>query len=707
MWWLRSPYSGRLNLISYYLLAVIFAIPIYFAADIGFRVWSAVDENAWITGRRPSAFTAAAGADSPFIDFRDDLLSKVQDQNSVQGKAPLFAAHDLKTGKSGCSQVAQSFHNPDIRVYTDCVTFAPAAQKQSAPPANATADLDPSDQLVFEHFASFITRSFATTSPESDASFTERRLARTLKLKSGGIGPDLLDVPWIYIATAGGAIAVFPGTDVIADHWDAQSRPWHAAIFPSPGIPALSSDVSERGDRLSVTYLDVLAKSSILVRTYLYPFPVGNPKFVLGVDLKRRREALGGGKESHAVDSLWYTYGWPFRILASLAFAAAGLTVLRWLSGAKSGYFRFVRLPEPKPIYGLIEVKDRVQAYQEFEDQKTTMVGIGGGDYIWAKHAAESTRKDGGKGETVAERSRPLIRGLEYWNVGQATKTSWRLCGLHFESMSVRHVGRIEVSYTRAVLPDARFDPPFPSNLFAREGGDDYKDMLLDLIRKNADLADNDQVELPERVAASSAKVPKPPEWIENIVKRQEQVSLQHGRAYITLGSGSLQEIYVKADAVRAVILQNYFERLLDHGETDFLMQGRIVQRLVAFPSADADLRLTDKSHRNYEEFLAGYTSPSRILKRVDYPGSFKGMAPVYDFAIINDSLVFVAHRVYETSVIDIATPRRTTQTWVEGYLSWRHADVQFYLALFHWLAEQATEIQSSQDRTTISEGIA
>jgi hypothetical protein len=272
-------------------------------------------------------------------------------------------------------------------------------------------------------------------------------------------------------------------------------------------------------------------------------------------------------------------------------------------------------------------------------------------------------------------------------------------------------IGRIELAYTRAVLPETRWDS-FPPGPFSRETEHEHKHKLPEILRRNADGADDGMIEVPwtanELVPVT---VPKVPAWAQSIVDAQELLAVCQRRAYVTLNSTNLEDMYLKADSVRAVILQNYLETLLEQGQADFLSKGRIVHRLVVFPTLDAQLHLSDKSFQSYREFLSGFAGPARILRRVDYPGSFKGLVPVYDFAIIKDGQgerVFVAHGVSETSVVDIASPQRTGRIYrVEGYLSWRTADVEFYSALFDWLSEQATEMETLEHQAAESQGAA
>jgi hypothetical protein len=65
---------------------------------------------------------------------------------------------------------------------------------------------------------------------------------------------------------------------------------------------------------------------------------------------------------------------------------------------------------------------------------------------------------------------------------------------------------------------------------------------------------------------------------------------------------------------------------------------------------------------------------------------------PIYDFAILNDSLLVVSDTVMEASKIDVGTSAKGRPTYsVDGYLSWRKADVEFYLRVWSDLLERSS----------------
>ncbi len=95
--WFRSRQSDRLNIVSYIAISILGAAPIYLCLVLGFQLWSAIEENDWITERHPQALTSVAGLGTPFLDVRDALLTALQDQTSDAGDA-LRSAASLKAG---------------------------------------------------------------------------------------------------------------------------------------------------------------------------------------------------------------------------------------------------------------------------------------------------------------------------------------------------------------------------------------------------------------------------------------------------------------------------------------------------------------------------------------------------------------------------------------------------------------------------------
>lgn len=216
-----------------------------------------------------------------------------------------------------------------------------------------------------------------------------------------------------------------------------------------------------------------------------------------------------------------------------------------------------------------------------------------------------------------------------------------------------------------------------------------YEKRLLEVLQQNADAA-NKKLETPSAreeletfVTASEI-----PEWVRTAVAEPQQLSaVRQRRAYLSFDDVKLGEFYEKAHTVKAVILLSYFEHLFHRHQTDFLLKGRTINRLVCFPNQDAKLRISPDAHPRYDELRTS----SRTLKRVDLPiDRDDSPKPIYDFAIVetgpreNDKWLIVTHAVSESKLVDRDSSKEGPATFrVDGYISWRPSDISFYDAVF------------------------
>jgi hypothetical protein len=698
-WWFHSRPAGKLNSLSYWLLALIPALFIYLlltfvlprTANYFSKLQGDSEYSDWISSRLPNALPPASGnSDSPFVEALTKLVASMRYGNEVSD-APLYRADAIgQKGKpcvKGAHEVSSMFGAGEIQVYATCATFTPDTAKK----------LSDSEVIVFKNFAAYMTEAFARAEKDHNEPLnTERTLARAMGLTNTGNAS--FEVPWIYVAShQSGAIAVFPGTTVIkGPTWETKSRPWYLAAFSNES--QLASKGLRDSDLLTVTYLDVLAKKPILVRTYLYRFDTPQPKpgeFVVGIDLKRpdggslRRVTLWGAD----LGALPLTT----RLIAALGFSVIFLAMVRWTSANHNRIFVFERLPESK--YGMVGLKRTTQLHGHKLTSLESKVEVAVGQYATASAAAKSEQSEGVDVETSVEESLGLSRGVEWWRVSHDRRASWRLFWLRFESVTRADVGQIQVIYSKAILPQTDWTS-FNDRVFSEPEANRHRERLPVILKQNADSWDGGYFEISDisAHAPSWPYVDRIPEWVRSVVRAEEVFAVRQGRAYVTLSSTRLDDLYSKAD-VKAVILASYFERLLKHGQVDFLLRGRTIYRLVSFPHVDARLKLTETSDATYDSLLNSY-SPirSRTLARVDGPIDVEGIAPqpVYDFAILDDKMLVVTHTVMEASVIDVASGREEKPTYrVEGYISWRKSDLEFYCELFEDLAKRSTPLSA------------
>lgn len=704
-----SEDSNRLNAVAYWIIALLFAVPIYLGAAY---VWaefsqelSAAQEVDWISGRPPRGLQL--DRDTQFPDLRKSLITRLRYSDGGPHTAPLVPADQV--APQTCGQGSFSFGIPENHVYPKCVSYAipltttefqsqQANGDTSVPGPRKDRRLTSAEQLVFQQFADFMTAKLKEVPPPSDDPedyHVERRLAQALGLSNVLTSGKVLDVPWIYVASKEGPIAVFPGTNVIADTFDPKARPWYKAAFS--GMKQLLSGVPDQHDGLSVTYLDVGAESSILVRTYLSTFSREGQDFVVGIDLTRRGESLGA--YPGPAQSTWPSIPLAGRVCGALALSFAFFATLKWLSSVTVRVFYFER---SKSLYGIVHPTDALQRTDTVSNSEKDSSSAGLDVKVKvltaaARHDHTHERSRVESASRTAEASRRVSRGLEIWGVAYNARVSWHLFGLRFGSVARDELGKIQLTYTNAILPDTEWEEyqrgPFPV-LKAEE----LKLKLAKVLQQNADATDDGRFEVPETFAVGLAVgLPKVPEFVAQAVPNSlELLALRQRRAYVSLTNNMLREVYDKAEEVRAIVLHTYFERILEQGRAEFLLKGRTVHRLISFPNVQAQLRLSEAARRTYIELLDAFSPPSRVLRRLNSPIEIDGpLAPVYDFALIRDGngeRVFVVHSVAETTVIDIASPTRRTQAFrVDGYLSWRTADVRFYKQLFEELADKST----------------
>jgi hypothetical protein len=699
-WWFRSRSSGRLNSLSYWLLALIAASVVYALLTLitttGVAYYHRLGESDWLESRLPNSLTAN-GVRSTFIGQLRPLVDKVQygDQGQNADNSPLFEAKKVQRSELHCDpagalfngrsdRAASMFDKGEIQVFPTCVTFAPGPSGQ----------LSPAEREVFQNFAVYATSSFRDFKGSADEiTHTERRLARVVGL-GDAVNVAPFDVPWLYVASEDGAIAVFPGTTVIAeDRWQTNSRPWFMAAFK--GETELAYNGVRDSDLLTATYLDILAKTPTLVRTYLCKFSITKPQpqqFVIGIDLHRRAlESMDGLRST--VSSAPWLHTW--RVMLALALSALFFAMVRWASTVSNRNFVFRRMDGS--IYGMVDVKDTTSFGTDNRRTSSRKFELSGGKHAEVTFEESKEQNQSLRVENFAEKSRIMRRGIEHWIVSQDIRTTWHLFRLRFESVAKTRVGQIELTYTSAILPDAHWHD-IDEQAFSDSDTKRNEARLPFVLQRNADCCDGKSFEVPQSSidGAVSLHASGIPETVRTVVNSQELLAVRQRRAYVTLDGARLDELYSKSD-VKAVIQLSYFERLLRHGQIDFLLRGKTIHRLVSFPDQATDIDLTGNARDTYNNLLASYSPvSSRLVRRVNASIDVEGTEPqpVYDFALLNDQLLIVSHYVSESSVIDVASGKEAKPQYrVDGYVSWRKSDLEFYRELFEKLARESTPI--------------
>jgi hypothetical protein len=730
-WWFRSRNSKRLNLLSYWLCVLTLSALVTLVAGAIYQNWTdrqawlhqASEYSDWIYASPPGALKSYAGR---FEKRRDELINRVQygDELVIKRENPLVNAEDVKAAKkTRCQERGGMFGKSGTPAYPSCATYAKKGR------------LTENETVVFSNFAAYVTGLYAdnTIGPNR----IERELAQAFGFSdkveeanrpqlatAGAPGPSeskpnspaleskpnspTFDVPWLYVASNSGAITVFPGTTVIVNGgWDTTSRPWFRGALR--GESNLTSKGLFENDILSVTYLDVLAKSPMLVRTYMYKFKRGEDEFVIAVDLKLRSEEVSGVTpvffdRKPDPSKFFLQTLWPSR-LSPVHYIVFGLSVLlflltRRLSATRKSRFTFKRT---LPRYGKIKIDDALKLQRDEQLTKEKKFGLEAQKFhVYGRSERAQKEAYGVVSTTTVERTRGGgdLRGFELWEVSLNTDTHWKLLWARFESVKSTYVGTIHLFYSNEILPEAKWTF-FNSEPFSMQEEGELNDSLPAILRHNADLSllgrdtepsvDSFDVPAPLKEVSLFLTPPPLPDWLPVVADPKELLAARQGRAYVRLSGTQIEELYSKS-SVQAVMTSGYFEQLLNNEEVDILLNGSSIARLISFPDHEATLNLTEVGLVKLKKLqtIYGYAPKnSRSLKRVNIPISNEStQLPVYDFAILNDSSVIVVHSISQATGIDNVSGKHTKSTYyVEGYVSWRPPDVEFYRAHFNELA--------------------
>jgi hypothetical protein len=716
-WWFRSRPSNCLNALSYWLCVLLFSVLLSLIFSALWRVHvaeqsrlqRASEDSDWL-GDAP--LNALDTHRKTFLEKREDLINRVRygDQSQGTEDAPLRPATNIRNRDGNLPAPGSMFGNPDIRVYPSFVTFSPKGKGRE--------QLTDAEKAVFSNFAKFVT-SLYESQKYKDPSHIEQSLAAALGLSDPSVGTAPLDVPWIYVASKEGAIAVFPGTTVIDESsWDTTSRPWFRAALG--GDSQLFTKGLLEEDLLTVTYLDVLAKRPMQVRTYMYKFNfaventaggVKNPaqEFVICIDIFRDRKLAGVTPSSAgmAVDedaTFVKTLMLPehFGLIHYVTFGLSVLffIALRWVSTTQNSKLTFTRA---KGLVGKINVEDGLRTQNDELMIKENKIGIDVGKYGLGRAERSKQDKNNIMVHTSVEKSRTDLRGCELWEVSQNISETWSIFGIRFESVRTTHIGTIRLIYTSEVLPEA--DWRFFNHLaFSETEAANLRTKLPKLLERNADLCEGSLSISDQSDAPILLRAPDMPDWVRSVVNAKELLAVRQRRAYVRLDSERLSELYSKAD-VKAIMTSGYFEELLNHGHVDFLLKGKTISRIIALPDATAEFNLSNEAWKVLADLMGSYLPASaRRLQRVGAPISNQSEpSPVYDFAILDDSCVIVAHFISKATGIDGASGKHTKSTYVvEGYISWRPADIEFYRGLFAQLAGQAKALTLPANKVEI-----
>jgi hypothetical protein len=707
-WWFRSRQNNRPNLLSYWILVVFFsAILSFFISALweylvrqNTLLYATTNISDWIYKDWPSHLSN----NSDFAKCRYELTTKTRWGYGKDDTIQPILVNAVKLNENSLTLKKASMYGiPDAKVFPSIISYSKIKD----------TPLTDEEQQIFKNFSHWAKNLFDTKlnvndELKKDSTHMEESLANALGfLPSSELAPSY-NIPWIYVASQDGAIAVYPATKVIGSaEWDIEHRPWFMGAFGGDTHLYSKSPFSsgDADDLLTVTYLDVLAKTPTLVRTLIYRYKGANDKyFVVCIDLSIR---LGDRYAPASETSIPQTGGntsyyflfWPrkFQTYHYVIFASILCLILflRWISIESKSYISFKKTSYS---YGNINVKETVRMLEEELRSKEKSLKIEVGNKLAFGLKSSLSNNEAAVEEWIFEGERKYLRGFEFWDVQEQSISKWAFLGISFENTKTDFLGTAQIVFTNKILPETKW-VTFNDLLFSEDQAKILGPKLLKLLQTSSELT-NGSLTISAKIDDYSffLKPPSVPEWAKNAADPKELLALRQCRAYVTLNSDQLHDLYLKAD-IKAVMTSGYFEQILNHDNIDFLLKGRTICRIISFPKSDSMLNLTSAAGHKLQELLDSYSSgSSRKLKRADVPIEGEDfVSPVYDFAILDDKAVVVAHFISRATGIDTASGKHTRSTHLmEGYLSWRISDVKFYLQLFDKLLASSREFTYS-----------
>lgn len=710
-WLFRSRSTRRLTGLTFVVIAVgMSALASLVLTPYLQRLKGSNDNFDWLVAEQPAILDDTRITEGFLRNLRE-LVANLQHepaQRAAGGQLVRVSRDEpIHVTKPPCSLTTASLYG-DIPVFPTCTTYSKKAEptpepKRAEPTAGSTtAELTATEMQVFQRFSTYTQKLYGRMkTSRSNASDLTDNFEAVLSREFGQFelegGSRTFNTPWLYVASVGGAIAVFPGTGVIGyDRWDIKGRPWFMASLGRD--TKLANSVHEDGDQLTVTYLDVLGESPLHVRTYLRNFTVGNEQFVIGIDLHRQPIAPGS-----MVPRSWQDLADP----SYLPVVAAGLLAFAGLQAATVRRDIRIRYEGAEPRYGVVvtDVKEEVKINRDA--LKWGWVGTLRG---WFTASSSTEIIDDSTNKSTTSQSR-TVRGFQVWNVSKIVTDSWR-CVATFESRWREPIGTLRLEYSSAVRPHVYWYPFAAVSLPDAERVRLQKELPA-LLAAAADRVEN-QLEVSDADLATmrNGSIPAP-EWIRPFLTPDDAVAIQYRRAYATLSGVQLAELYKKAK-VQAVVLATYLSHLLEAADTSFLTNGKTIHRLISFQSPDAELTLSGGARAQLASLLQDFgNSRNRRIQRVDVPISGEGeLQPIYDFAILDFSdegggkIIVVAKFVSQSISIDSVSGKSARPQYVvEGYVSWRPADVAFYCEFFERLAKLARPLEAPQSPIVDGDG--
>jgi hypothetical protein len=127
----------------------------------------------------------------------------------------------------------------------------------------------------------------------------------------------------------------------------------------------------------------------------------------------------------------------------------------------------------------------------------------------------------------------------------------------------------------------------------------------------------------------------------------------------------------------------------------------------VLFPNEESEVgSLSVEGRRHYAALRDFYATAPQDYQIMRVTGSIKTEElEVHDFAVLDDQCLAVTQSVVEEAKIDETSGKESLikAARINGYLSWRTADVNFYADLFGKLWESSTSMPPAPNDHTIA----
>jgi hypothetical protein len=650
---------GQYSLIAY--LLVIIPVSFFFALVTDFGVKYIIDyrysfEMAdWVYNPTPRMLEGK----------KDELRNLIKE---IVQKVKVERTDSLKTSFESANRIVPNanwslFGDPSILVNTEKASYSKSNNKERSEV----------EEKIFSNFSDLMNKKAKRLdNHKGDPSHFEITLSKMLGLWN--FNEDSIRnpvVPWIYIASRKEGICLYPGSAVIGEaEWQIKSRPWFKASLG--GESKLSTGLRyTEGDMLTVTYLDVLAKSAILVRTYLYIFTDNGEDFVIGIDIHfpETSQGLKPSIYQFSLEEILTPTKWK---VALVLMFFVFFIVLKRITETKSENLIFDRRSSGRDQRIGDEITQSIT--EKNENQASLNV-----DLLNMSLKNEYTRtKNKSQSKTIEITNYPIrdIRGIELWNIYLKKMSFWSFFGLKFEHTSQKVFGSAQLNFTREIIPEFSW---IENKVFNDSLGIDIAKYLT----QNSDVSEGFLNVSIKEITLSFLKTPTIPVGINKYLDGSRMFALKQCRAYVKLKSEDLKDLYNNYH-VKAVMTSSYLEQLLNANQIDFLRYGITVNRVITFRNANSNLRLNEQGISILKKLFEYYEGESRLLFKSEITIEGGTPQPIYDYAILDDKVIFVAHSVYHQSVLDFVSGKPGPISYcIEGYFSWRSHDVNWYLERF------------------------